>query len=283
MPEEVVDGAEKPAAGSEEAAAAAAAAEAVAAKENEIPVQTIEDIARELNWRPLEEYRGDPDKWVDAATFLKNGVVVQQKLQRNVKQLEASIGDLKLHNERVYKVQVHKLQDEIKQLKEERKAAIADGNVALVEQLDDKIEATKEAIPEKPAETAAADTEVNEKFNAWVSQNQWYTKHPEMKKYADKVGEKYAGAPIERILTKVEEAVKDVWPEHFENKKREARPAADTVEGSGRRPSNGGKKTTYTWNDLSEDARRTGDRFARQGIMTREQYLKERIEMGDLE
>jgi hypothetical protein len=258
--------------------AAEAAMEDNGKKGIEVPVQTIDDIARELSWRPLDEFNGDPEKWVDAATFIKNGVQVQKKLQRHVKELEKGVADLKIHNETVYKARVQKLQDEIKTLKEERKTAIAEGNVALVEQIDEKIETAKESIPSKPV--SPADDEVNEKFNAWVGQNAWYVNDPEMKKYADKIGEKYSGAPIEKILQKVEEGVRELWPETFNGKRDSTRQVVDPVEGGGRRVTAPGGRKSYSWNNLSDRRRSIGDRFVREGIMTRADYIQDLVDSG---
>ena len=34
---------------------------------------TVEERAHRMGWRPLNEFRGDPAKWVDAAAFVARG------------------------------------------------------------------------------------------------------------------------------------------------------------------------------------------------------------------
>ena len=46
---------------------------AEAQHEEPVKVLSIEDKARQMGWRPLEDYKGDPDGWVDSKEFVSRG------------------------------------------------------------------------------------------------------------------------------------------------------------------------------------------------------------------
>ena len=62
----------------------------------------VETAAREMGWRPLAEFRGDAEKWVDAETFVSRGEhylpiikADRDKLQAKNAELEASLAETK--------------------------------------------------------------------------------------------------------------------------------------------------------------------------------------------
>lgn len=53
--------------------------------------QEIETQARELGWRPKEEFQGDPDRWVDADEFLERGQQIMPILKKNNQRLQQEL------------------------------------------------------------------------------------------------------------------------------------------------------------------------------------------------
>lgn len=51
----------------------------------------IEAEARRGGWRPLDEYRGDPSKWVDAKTFVENGQRILPVVRRERDELRDTV------------------------------------------------------------------------------------------------------------------------------------------------------------------------------------------------
>ncbi|MDE2106523.1 MAG: hypothetical protein KGL39_55425, partial [Patescibacteria group bacterium] len=57
--------------------------------------QTVEERAGAMGWVPQEKFRGDPEKWVDAETFVQRGEQVMPILKHNNEKLQAEIASLK--------------------------------------------------------------------------------------------------------------------------------------------------------------------------------------------
>ena len=115
---------------------------------------------------------------------------------------------------------------------------------------------------------------VPQEFIDWQSQNTWYGKDKMLTKYAEAEGElirdDYPGIQGKNFLDKVSERLKERFPDKFDN----PRTKASAVEGSSsNRPIvNSGKKT---YSDLPPEAKAACDRFVKQGLLTKEQYISE--------
>lgn len=110
----------------------------------------FESEASEQGWTPQDEFRGDPDKWVDAKTFVERGSYKKQ-LQNSEKQIgdlsnklsslekqiaeqsEQSSKKLKQELERARRVAEHALNQQKAQFEERyaqlKRQAVADGDV----------------------------------------------------------------------------------------------------------------------------------------------------------
>jgi hypothetical protein len=232
----------------------------------------IETLATEMGWRP--DGQGKDGESVDAETYIRKGRNIQDTMRGHIKDqkqqlsdLGHSIEDLKLHNKQVYKAEVTKLKTELTTLKKEKKAAVADGDVEKVDELDEKIDGVKEAMEEPELENKSASTE-NPEFNEWAKTNTWYRDDPEMAAYADTVADKHTGAPFKRVAALVTKQVKEMFPEKFSEPKK---PAASPVEGATKKTTT----TKFTIADLTENQKSTMKQFVRQGIMTEKQYVRD--------
>src|SRR3990167_3011505 len=70
-----------------------------------------------MGWSPKESWRGDPEKWIDAETFVARGREVLPILRANNKQLQAKVDTLSGQLGRVTE-QLTASQDAIEALKE---------------------------------------------------------------------------------------------------------------------------------------------------------------------
>src|SRR3990167_3523430 len=60
-------------------------------KETDVSTVSVEEKALELGWRPKEEYKGDPEKFVSAEEFVKRGENIMPILKaNNAKLLESN-------------------------------------------------------------------------------------------------------------------------------------------------------------------------------------------------
>lgn len=55
----------------------------------------VEQRAREMGWSPKEQWRGNPDHWIDASTFVQRGEQVLPILQANLRQRDAQLATLR--------------------------------------------------------------------------------------------------------------------------------------------------------------------------------------------
>ena len=242
------------------------------------PDVTIDSLATDLGWKP--DHSGD--NYVDAATFILRSKEIQtsmkdhnKDLKKQLINLQGSVDSLKVHNERVYKADVTKMQAEIDKLKKERTDAIELADVATVNELDAKITGIEQTLNEpQPVEPVSTDGT----YDNWVKDNNWYLTEPAMTKYADAVADQYAGAPLDKLFPLVRAKVAEVFPEHFASPPSAAtNPVAVSKPIGPASPVEAGTKTsaakTFTAADLTSEQTSIMKQFVSSGIMTEDQYI----------
>lgn len=245
----------------------------------------VETLAKEMGWQPKEDFKGDEANYVDAESFIKKGQDIQDSMRKSLKdqkrqlsEMSSSLTELKSHNERVYKAEVGRLKKELAELTDQKKLAIQDGNVEKVGELDDQIDTVKESIaaPEKTDSGEKASSSPGD-FEEWAADNKWYDDDIEMTSYADTLAAKHEGAPFKRIAALVTKQVKEMFPDRF------PAPASTTTTTQNTnipqsRVEGAGKKTTttkFTEADLTDSQKSIMAQFAKQGIMTKKQYIED--------
>lgn len=168
----------------------------------------IESQARQMGWKPQEEFKGDPDKWVDAETYVERGEHVLPLLQANNRRLQQDLltrdqkidtlkQELEVTRSIVQGLEKNFTESLERQLKEQRaslkadlKGAIEDRDVdremEVREQLDQLTEAERVAKQKqeenkkkleasKPTPTDKdTDPNISPDFNAWKEENPWF-------------------------------------------------------------------------------------------------------------
>jgi hypothetical protein len=235
--------------------------------------ETLPDVterAHNMGWTPKEQFKGDPEKWVDAAEFVRRGEEFVPFLKANNKALERQIKDL---TKTVKNLADHNAKTDerayaraLKDLKAEQAAAVAAGDVDAVDQITDEIAALATAKAAKPSES----DDFGETFAAWKAENKWYDSDPALQEAAFGIAEKLrqeGKTPAEQ-LPLVATRIKQLFPEKFENPRRRE---AGAVEGGSTARRSGSKG----YSDLPADAKAMCDDFVKRGILTREKYIKD--------
>jgi hypothetical protein len=230
--------------------------------------QAVKDLAKELGWN--ENFDDNPDKFVDAATFIRRSRDINSGLRKQIKEITNVVSELKTHNKRVYKAEVQRLTEELTTLKAQRKTAIEDGDVERVEKIESKIEDIKEKTSQPPAPVP------NTGFDEWVEENPWYRNDDDMRKFADKAGLEYEGLPFQKILKLVRKDVEAEFPDKF--KKAPGRPGASPVESGSRRSSS----KTRSEADLTAAQKDIMHQFIRHGVMTKAEYISDLVKRGEI-
>jgi hypothetical protein len=247
----------------------------------------IETRAKELGWAPKEEFRGDPDKWIDAETYVKRGeelmpllkannrrqaeelAAVKKQLSETNELLKASaesIEALKEFNTQVTRDKAKETADGLKAaLVEAKKEGDVDLEVELTEQLQEHkaaMKAAEKAPAAKPngktPETPTADYKANPEWIEWTAANPWFGKDKRRTALALGIGDELksnpetAGLTGRALLDKVTEEVEAVFGGG-------SRRLPDKVEGGG--PGHRGS-SGKSFGDLPPDAKDACERQA---------------------
>lgn len=242
-----------------------------------------EDRARAQGWVPKEEFRGDPDRWTDAETFVKRAdnelPIARSQIRRMEKQindLNEALGKLAESNAKAAK---RDIEQRMKAAQQARADAIDTRDSEAFTRADAEMDALKREAQEaaKAAETPKAPPE-NPAFDAWAEANPWYGKDKAMTAYADSIGPELANqyqGNLPALYKAVGAKVKEEFAHKFANpNKRRPAPVEGASQGSA------GKGRAKSAADLPADAKAALDRnlaqipeskrdwFARQYVKT---------------
>lgn len=241
----------------------------------------VEKIATKLGWNP--EHEGERD-FKTAEEFILAGKEIRntankklRKQDRDIEQLKNGFDSFKEHTKAVYQAQLTALQNEVSQLKKERRDAVEDGDDNTVRDIDNRLR----AIDNLPKQLPDTPTNYDPAFIDWLDNNEWYETDQDLRVYADALGDqpeykalfKSKGYP--ETLKMIEQKVKDVFSHKFNSQpKVPATPKKSAVESPSERrmPS---KKPKYTEADLSREQLELAEMFERRGIKTKAEYIKE--------
>jgi len=247
--------------------------------QNEPTYTPTEQAAMEQGWRPKDEFTGEPDRFIDAAEFIRRGELFQKidHQNRELKRVTQTLEQFKQHHANVEKSAYDRA---IKDLKAQRKAALAEGDVDLFDKLDEDVEALKEERNEF-VQKQAAQVEVPQpaaEFHDWVSRNKWYETDVIMQGAADKYGTTLArqGKSPDEVLKLVEAKIKEEFPHKFKNPNRERVSAVEAPVNRG-----GQAKSGFVPTDMQ---RQIAKNFVRSGAFkTEKEYYAEleKMEKGN--
>lgn len=235
----------------------------------------VEAKAREMGWNPDKE-GVDQGKWIGAEEYIARAPLFEKnrKLSRKVKELESSVNALKGHYTKIEGIAYEKA---LLTLKEQKIKAMEEFDHKKVAELDEEIVDMK---AKSPKTEPRGKNEPLPEFEVWRETNEWYDKDEDLKEYADFVGVRHAakneGIEPEDLYKFVEKKVRERFPEKFSNKNKTQQ---SPVAGVSKAQSKPGRPT---WGSLPEHFQRAGDKFVRNGIMTRDQYIDDLIKLGEV-
>jgi hypothetical protein len=162
--------------------------------------QTVEQQAEAIGWAPKERFRGDPERWVDAKTYLENGEkllpivradnralkekvsTLESRLSDNEKALKDSaeaIEELKKHNSEATRSVAREEKKNLRRaIEDARREGDTDKVVELEDQLDEHNEAIEAAEQPKPKVEEPVKREtmtpLTPAFKAFKESNPWF-------------------------------------------------------------------------------------------------------------
>lgn len=260
-----------------------------------VPEVDFEKEARLQNWVPQDEFKGPKDEWIDAKTFVERGKQINpilrannerlmrelDKTKKQMEELRATTEEFKSFQKEAYEHKAAALAKEIFELREQKKQAISDGDGAKTLEIEDKIDALKE-------EKAAAKTEQKQEekkevpvtqtdpdLEAWVGDNHWYATSQSMAEVANteaaRINALYPTLRGKDFLERLDEALEGIFTlEKLGRKSAKVKTMVEGASGGSRSPQ---AKNAHSYENLPSDARSACDRYVKQKLMTREDYV----------
>lgn len=264
-----------------EGAEGAEGGEGAAAEGGEAKPTEIEELAAETGWTPKETWRGNPDDWVDARTFLRQGpAILRTTLKRQDGQLSEMRDTMVEFRDHHRKVDQRAYDRALADLKAEQRAAVEEGDTEAFDDAEEKIAALGKEAPEpekKPAKDDAASAGEDPNFKPFVAENSWYggdaLGDAEMTAFAEsiskQIGRHHQG---QAFYDKIGEEVRAKFPDRFKNPSRREPSRVEGSTGRGGRPGGG---NSQSYDNLPPEAKAACNRFVKQGLLKREEYLRD--------
>lgn len=226
----------------------------------------VQEQALSQGWVPKDEYKGDPEKWVEAAEFLRRGELFAkiEHQNRELKDVKRALHEIGKMHAQVKEIEYKRALDT---LRAQKKVALEEGDADAVIAAEEAIDAVKEhqrAVINEPQVQESG--ELHPEFMEWKSKNSWYENDPDLNAWANGLAPSLQaqGLTPSQILVKLGQDVKTKFPNKFQNP-RQSRPSP--VEGGGR---SGASSSTFV---LTPEERRIMQTLVRQEVMTEEKYI----------
>lgn len=236
------------------------------------PERDFEAEARDLGWRPAEEFPGDQKRFVDAKTFVERADTMmpiikadRDKLKREMAEMKRTMAQYAKHAEGAEQRAYERARKDLEARHDE---AVEAGDVAGAKRALNEMRDLP--APQKAPEPETIDpAQARKELNAWVEANDWYVLDDAKRRYADMQADLMGPAQDWQ-------GGQQAWLDELGNrvKRKFADRPVNPVNPGGNRdvPRGGGK----SYSDLPADAKRMCDRFVKTiPNFTREQYLKD--------
>lgn len=256
-----------------------------------VETNPIVQEALEAGWKPLEEFEGPQEKWIDAPEFVRRGELFKKiddlkaqawKAERGFKQ------ELELMKKHFDSVKETEYKRALETLKAQKRDALENNDAAAVIELDDKIDALKD---EQAAAKIQQQNEVTPsgqppEIAEWLEKNSWYNQTQSLRFQADGFGmeymENHPNASLNDMLRYVDKKIREINPEKFGSATRVIKNSGSTVETGGSSSSrvSGGRPAKLTVNDLNDTERQVMKSLVGRGVLTQAQYLEQLADNG---
>ena len=182
---------------------------------------TVESLARDLGWKPQDEFTLEPDRWVGAAQYIKSRgdkLSEARTVAKNARDEAKRIGaTTERMMERARAEERDRLEADLQRQQDE-------GDTQAAVETARKLE--RASTPSTPPETAA-----------WLGRNQWMDTNPAARALAIGVCEQEAGKGLPQAdqLAAAEAEVRRVYPQLFGDRpsqREERKPAPATQPGT---------------------------------------------------
>ena len=243
---------------------------------NDNAPRDYEAEARKQGWTPKEEFKGDESRFVDAETFVRRAEEItplikkqNQALKSEIEQLKKSVKQVREFatkaEERAYNRAIADLEAKMED------AGEMGDNAKLRELAREMREIEKPSAPDAVQFTQA---QVARALLDFRDENPWYDEGGKYADYAALVADEHKDlaqtTPPDEFFKMIGDKVRERYPEVDKPKAERIKPR-NPVEGVTNR---GSGQRGKTFADLPPDAQRMAEKWERQGLMTKADYVK---------
>lgn len=220
-------------------------------------VDSVKSRALRMGWKDQPEYRGPPEKWVDAETFMK---VTDNHLGMKEKETKRILAEVERLNATVRKLttgQAARIEREVARLMAEQERAVEAGDVKGYRAVSKEITDYNKELQEVTASNDAPSSD----FAAWAADNQWYAEDESRRALADGIADKVMARmgwdgkspPTRAMYDAVTDRVRSEFPHKFAQAENPRRKAGSPTEG---RPAIApSRNRAKGWDDIPADDR----------------------------
>lgn len=235
----------------------------------------FEAEARAHGWSPKEEFKGDPNRWVDAETFVKRADEVMPLLKAKNARLERDLADLK-RQFRQFSRHASTAEDRIRaDLQEKMESAVKAGDVEAFKGLQKE---ANELTGGKGGAQKYSAEEAEEAYDDFREKNAWYDRadlgsasdlDKEARVYADRLIERKLRntkpgeePPPAEFFAEIHDAVSEKFPQ-LSAKTPRPKPQSDVAgAGNGR-----AQRSGRTYDALPAEAKVKFDKWIANGVI----------------
>jgi len=227
-------------------------------------VRDYENEAMQQGWVGKADWKGDPDKHVDAKVFVERGEKIAGIMKSRIERLEASNRQFGEYHKKTLEQEQKRNAERVADLEGKLAQAITDGDGQAYTQIQREVNSLRsDPVPDDVREWGRISQE-------WANENGWYADNPKLQTYADGLAQQIdnEGFTGKARFDEITRRVKSTFPDEFTNPNKSK---ASAVEDSGK-PASDSKAQSY--DNLPPASKAACDDFVKQGFMTREDYVK---------
>lgn len=196
----------------------------------------VEQRAREMGWAPKEEWRGNPNHWMDAREYVQRGEQMIPILRSNLRKSEGELAALRrqvqeqnarlaaatesidvltnISTEQSRNAAKEKRRELLRQRAEARREGDTDTEIALEEQIEEvslqinnmEVEAevptpkTKKPVAKRPSQPETPNPAQDPEYIAWTQANPWFGTDARRTALATAIGSELRADPANNVL-----------------------------------------------------------------------------------
>ena len=231
---------------------------------------TIESKAKDKGWVSKEDFKGNSENWRDAETFLNSGYpeTLASRLKEatvRINEMNDTLSQFKDHHNQTLKRERKAHEQELKELKKVQRAAVKDGDEVAYDKASEQIDTLEVNVSDQLQQKQ--DNEVKIEYDKFVDRNPWFMSNDEMRSVAEGVSNslvsKNPRMTVSDNMRKTENRIRELYPEHFENKRRKS---PTSVEDGTSTAVIGQNKGKMTFANLPMEAQKAGKRFVKEKL-----------------